>query len=122
FNPDKIVKVVKQCFLDPEVNAGAEVAEEMGHQIARSVTNILWHQQTAAPVEIEFIQRLVLQQLWALNQFDAAEHYSRYREEHRQKRIHKNIAPESIELVEADRKHFPTDLQYYQFLGKFARW
>lgn len=120
FDSDKIARAVMRCFTDPEVGANPQVADEIGRQVARSVTNILVNEDE--PATIEHIQRLVIRQLWAMNQCEAAEHYTLYREHHRKRRQGRLINPEHAALIESDLRHFPAPLQYYQFLSKFSRW
>lgn len=119
FSSKKIAEAVRKCFIN-----GTYLPEEsgrvVGEQIALSVLNIL--RKEAKNVDVETLQRLVIQQLWANSHFDAAEHYTLYREERRKRREQEPISQEHFQQIEEDSKHFPTDLQYYQFLGKFSRW
>jgi ribonucleoside-triphosphate reductase len=80
------------------------------------------HETDKVTVTVEDVQRIVIQQLWAAGLFDAAEHYQNYREQHRRARAERPISVEYARAVTKDQMHFPTDLQYYQFISKFSRW
>ncbi len=119
FDHRKIISAVKRCFTNgakaPEI-----FAETMGKQVAQSVLNVMEHE--GGDIDVERIQRLVIQQLWSLGLFDAAEHYQKYRDGRAKLRAIHPIDPELQARIDSDAKHFPTDLQYYQFLSKFSRW
>jgi ribonucleoside-diphosphate reductase alpha chain len=124
FDPTKIRQAIRKCFKDPDCTSSSDATrhnEAMVEQIARAVVNTLYASNNTTP-EVEDVQRLVVQQLWAAGLLDAAEHYQNYREQRRVARAAKQIKPDVAAQVEADSHHFPTDLQYFQFLGKFARW
>jgi ribonucleoside-triphosphate reductase (thioredoxin) len=120
FDRGKIVSAVKRCMMN-SLAAPEGAAEDVGQDVSRKVENILAH-NGAWPAGVEDVQRLVIQQLWAGGHFDAAEQYQNHREEHRKARETRPISPEFARAVAEDSKHFPTDLQYYQFIGKFSRW
>lgn len=120
FDHAKIVNAVKRCMIN-SLGAADEVAETVARDISRKVETILvlkgeW------PVGVEDIQRLVIQQLWANEHFAAAEQYQNHREEHRRARETRPISSTYAQAVAEDAQRFPTPLQYYQFVGKFARW
>jgi ribonucleoside-triphosphate reductase len=121
FDVSKINKAIKRCFTDPEVGEDENIADALADQITRAVVNIL-RQRNVPSTSIEDIQRIVIQQLWAGNHFEAAEHYSRYREAKRKEREFYRIKPEDQIAIDQDSKHFPTDIQYFQFISKYARW
>lgn len=118
FDEQKIFAAVKRCFMNGTHTTEAE-SQRLAAQITRSVVNVL--RRDGEPVNVEHIQRIVIQQLWALELFDAAEHYQNYREERRKAREESPIADEFRRAVAEDAAHFPNQLQYYQFLSKFAR-
>ena len=62
------------------------------------------------------------QDFGAEGQYEAAEHYTLYREQRRKLREEKPIPPEVAERIRDDAKYFPTPLQAYQFYSKFSRW
>lgn len=123
FDTEKIKAAIQRCFRQMETEHGWEAGYQDGKldSLVRAVVHILVAEKNTTP-DVETIQRLVIQQLWVEGLFDAAEHYQNYREERRKLRTLRPIPPEVVERVLTDQKHFPTDLQYYQFMGKFARW
>jgi ribonucleoside-triphosphate reductase len=129
YDPRKIVGAVERC-LQTAQDLGETQNTVVANNIATAVTNILSMGETKilsqkgvdARVGVEELQRLVIQQLWALDYFDAAEHYTLYRERHRQQREQVEVDPADAAAVAEDAKHFPTPAQYFQFLDKYARW
>jgi len=119
FDQRKIVRGVQRCLMNA-LHRPEDEAESVGLQVAQAVANILKVRNNE--VSIEDIQRLVIQQLWATNHFEAAEAYTLYRDKRRTAREQHPIPLEVARAVDEDRAHFPTDLQYYQFISKFARW
>jgi ribonucleoside-diphosphate reductase alpha chain len=124
FDMHKIEHAVTRC-LSNGVGLPEAVGKPIAHQVARAVCNILGqrngHGETKAPA-VEDIQDLVIQQLWALDHFEAAKQYTLYREERRKAREQRPIPPEVAQRVQEDQLHFASDLQYYQFMSKFSRW
>jgi ribonucleotide reductase class II len=113
FDEWKIRHAITRCF--QSVNQSLELVPEILRRVMNSLRSM------GSKHGVEDIQRVVIQQLWGEGLFLAAEHYSTYREEHRRAREHVT-SPELQALVTEDQRHFPTDLQYYQFVSKFARW
>lgn len=123
FSADKIRAALGRCF--DSVGLDPAVRPEWTERIARSVVTLLYRGADAAgkvTADVEEVQRLVIGQLWANELFEAAEHYQTYREERRRARAARPISPAHEARVAADQAHFPTDLQYYQFISKFSRW
>lgn len=126
FNPGKISEAVTKCFMsllkEGTLNQEHDCFKHgVRERIVRSVVNSLAAQKVTCP-DVEQVQLLVIQQLWSEGLFEAAEHYQSYREQRRRARLAKPISQDVIDRVLEDQKHFPTDLQYYQFMGKFSRW
>jgi len=130
FSCEKIRKALFKCFNKvgliaprtiPAGDAEPDPVDEQIKKIIKAVVNTIEAEHLTCP-GVEHVQRLVIQQLWALGLFEAAEHYQNYREEHRKARIAKPADPAVVARVTEDRKHFGTDLQYYQLMSKFARW
>lgn len=123
FDSSKVEAALRKCFayMVEQRDWTPEVAESAIEKISRSVINVLAAQGNAAP-EVEEIQRLVIQQLWAERLFDAAEHYQNYREKRRLRRQQQPISAATQARTEEMQQHFPTDLQVYQFMSKFSRW
>ncbi len=121
FDCKKIRKALFKCFNAATGDGLFADAEKVVEKITKGVVNAIEAQHLKEP-EVEHVQRLVIQQLWMEGLFEAAEHYQNYRERHRKARLAKPIPPEVAERVRVDQKHFPSDLQYYQFMSKFSRW
>ncbi len=120
FDPDKIKAALNKCFNSlswPDDRDQVQVVDEVTH----SVIAILAAQGQTSP-EVEEVQRLVIQQLWASNLFDAAEHYQNHREQRRQARLAQTVPPAYAAAVAEDAQHFKSPIQVYQFQSKFARW
>jgi len=118
FQLGKIEKAVERC-LENGLKMPESAAQHTAEQVGKAVHGILTHSNEE--VSVEGVQRLIIQQLWALGYFEAAEHYTIYREERRKVRDHFDD-PEIVKLIQEDAKHFPSPLQYFQFLDKYARW
>lgn len=120
FSQDKIINAVRKCFIS--IKTPNDNADGIARDICNKVLNIM-RRSNKDLWDIEDIQRLVIQQLWACNYFDAAEHYTIYREQRRKERevVH-TISSEEAELIAKDVAHFNSDLRYYQFLSKYSRW
>lgn len=121
FSCDKVRLALRRCF---EAVGETNIEEHIEVITRKVISAIAGHTKglTTVKVSVEDVQRFVIQQLWAEDLFTAAEHYQNYREQHRKLRIHKTVRPEVAQQVVTDQKHFPTDLQYYQFMSKFSRW
>jgi ribonucleoside-triphosphate reductase len=123
FDVAKIRSALRKCFAsqsgDPVDVAGKNDATI--EKIARAVINVLAAQQKTRP-EVEEVQRLVIQQLWVEGLFLHAERYQEYREAHRRKRLTREVLPETQARFAEMRRHFPADVQAYQFMSKFSRW
>lgn len=120
FDAGKIRKALYRCF-NSSSKLELSMQEEMVEDTTRAVINSIYAEHETE-ISVEALQRKVIQQLWAAGLFEEAEHYQNYREEHRKKRLAKPISEELAAQVRSDRQHFPTDLQYFQFVDKFARW
>jgi ribonucleoside-triphosphate reductase (thioredoxin) len=117
---NKIVVAIEKCCKAGGENE--EVSKKLAEEVTESVINILKAEKLTTPVDVEHIQRLVIQQLWAAKYYDGAERYTIYREERRKDRERRPIPPEVVQKINEDSKYFPTPLQAYQFYSKFARW
>lgn len=121
FDQAKIATAVRRCLVEGLKSSGA-AAEPIVDQVCRHTLNVLRSRVCDEPVSVEDVQRLVIQQLWAGGYFEAAEHYTIYRENHRKEREGQGASPEVEARIAEDCQHFPTQLQYYQFMSKFSRW
>src|SRR5579885_777262 len=119
FDVEKVRGAVKRSFING-LKTVPTLAQRLADTISESVVNIVSRHK--GKLGVEDIQRYVIQQLWAHGYFDAAEHYQSYRQERAKLRKEAPIDPEIAKRIEEDQQHFPTDLQYYQFLSKFSRW
>lgn len=119
FDVARIESALTRCF----TTVGYEAAEipEMVTKISRNVV-LAVTALGSQKFDVEEVQRYVVQQLFIANLFEAAEHYQNYRESHRLARVNAPVSAAAIAAVAEDRRHFPTDLQYYQMIGKFSRW
>lgn len=119
FDVQRIERALNSCF--NSVGYAAADIPGMVETISKNV--VLAVAATGQSLlDVEDVQRYVVQQLFVANLFDAAEHYQNYRESRRLARINAPISAEAAAAVAEDRRHFPTDLQYYQLIGKFSRW
>jgi ribonucleoside-diphosphate reductase alpha chain len=120
FDQQKIFAAVKRCFVNG-THTSEDTAQNLATQVSTAAINVLKHH--GEPVSVEHVQRVVIQQLWAQGHFEAAEHYQNYREERRRARERRQaIDPADTRRITEDAKHFPTPIQYFQFLDKYARW
>jgi len=119
FDVGKIRHAVDRCF--QQIGMADADRPAMVEKITRGVVAAIT-QRELEKVAVEEVQRFVIAQLWTEGLFDAAEHYQNYREEHRKLRLTKPISTEVQSRFDEMQKHFPTDLQIYQLMSKFARW
>lgn len=128
FDVKKIRKALFRCFhavsqagsavSQEELNGAVEVIVE---EITKSVVNTIEAKHIETP-EVEQVQQFIIQQLWAKGLFNHAEHYQNYREAHRKSRLVKPVAADVQVRFDEMKAHFPTDLQIYQLMSKFAKW
>lgn len=121
FDPDKIRRALHKCFESSQLEVSKTEADGVVDQLTRGVLNTLQATRMIQP-SVEDVQRLVLQQLWAAGLFAQAEHYQNYREHRRQARMRAPVEKSVQARFDEMKKHFPTDLQAYQFMSKFSRW
>lgn len=120
FDIDKVVSAVYRCFTNG-LQLPDRTARLFADLVANAVCNVVANHEEDT-LSVEDVQRLVLQQLWAVGHFDAAEHYQNYRERKRQEREDKPIPEDYARAVAEDAARFPNPSQYYQLISKFARW
>lgn len=121
FDARKIRLALTKCFRSIDLEAPEPVIAANTERILQTVINTFAGQKQFKP-SVEDVQRVVIQQLWAEALFDAAEHYQNYREERRKAREDRPLDPAHVARVLADQQHFPSDLQYYQYMSKFSKW
>lgn len=119
FDQGKVFGAVRRCFANG-LRASDADASLRAAQVAQAVANIV--NRRGEDLGVEDVQRLVIQQLWAQDHFEAAEHYTLYRERRRLERARSPADPGAAGAVAEDAAAFPTPLQYFQFLDKYARW
>ncbi len=117
FDVSRIERALTRCF-QTVGHAAADIPDLVARIAKAAVIAAAQHQK----LDVEEIQRFVVQQLFIAELFDAGEHYQNYRESHRLARLSQPVSREAAAAVAEDAKHFPTDLQYYQLISKFARW
>lgn len=120
FDSHKISLAIEKCFKNG-IGSSDEEAQAASAKVTKAVVNI-FTKKDEVEIEVESIQKVIIQQLWALGYFDAAEQYTLFKEKRRQERIDHPVDPALQQMVEEDRKYFPTALQYYQFISKFSKW
>jgi ribonucleoside-diphosphate reductase alpha chain len=120
FDSHKISLAIEKCFKNG-IGSSDEEAQSASAKVTKAVVNI-FTKKDEVEIEVESIQKVIIQQLWALGYFDAAEQYTLFKEKRRQERIDHPVDPALHQMVEEDRKYFPTALQYYQFISKFSKW
>lgn len=121
FDVQKIALAIERCFKNG-LQSTDEEAQVAGIKVSKAVVNILNKKNDEDVIGVEALQRLVIQQLWALGHFEAAEQYTLFKEKRRQERIAHPVDAELRKLVEEDSIYFPSALQYYQFISKFSKW
>lgn len=126
FTLEKIRHAVSRCFQSEGRGHDPRYTPAMIEKVVRGVVYALGATQDPITGElaadVETIQRYVIQQLFANELFEAAEHYQNYREEHRRRRLTKPVSAEVQATFDRMQQHFPTDLQIYQYMSKFSRW
>lgn len=120
FDYNKIIQAVSACYAN-QLDYDLPEAAAKGKETATRVVGVLAGTGEAS-FGIEEIQNLVIRQLWAAHEYEAATHYTLYREERRREREEQAVDPEVARRFEDDSRYLPTPLQYYQFVSKFARW
>lgn len=120
FDKTKVKAAIRKCLV---VGLGREEGEvnSLIEHVSKRVCNFLKAANKENPT-VEEIQQAVIYQLWSEGESEAAEHYTIYRENRRRQREDKPIPAELIKLIAEDVKHFPTQLQAYQFYSKFSKW
>jgi ribonucleoside-diphosphate reductase alpha chain len=120
FNENKIASAIERCFKNG-LGWSDDDAATATAKVTKSVVNIL-SKKTDSNYEVEDIQKVIIQQLWARGYDDAATQYTLFKEKRRNERLETPVDPELRKMVDDDNKYFPSALQYYQFLSKFAKW
>lgn len=120
FSVAKVRNVLARCLVQALEWEPAEAAPVID-RVATRVVNLLAAQNKTEPT-VEEVQEAVIHQLWSDGQYEAATHYTLYRENRRKAREERPIPADVIARIEADVKHFPTQIQAYQFYSKFSRW
>jgi ribonucleoside-diphosphate reductase alpha chain len=120
FDIEKIKAALLRCFNN--VVSEQNVAMPDVDPILEYVVLGLITRNAAGPIDVEEIQRTIIAQLWITSLSEFAEHYQNYREDRRRARLNRPVPTAYASAVSEDRTHFQTDLQYYQFIGKFSRW
>ena len=120
FDSSKITLAIERCFKNG-LGASDEEATTSAAKVTKSVINIL-NKKTETKLFVEDIQKTIIQQLWARGYDAAAEQYTLFKEKRRQERLESPVSPELRKMVDDDSQYFPSALQYYQFVSKFAKW
>ena len=120
FNVIKLNAALSRCFINVVTEHNIEMPDV--EPLIEYVILALSTRDNSKPIDVEEIQRTIIAQLWIANLYECAEHYQNYREERRKARLNRPVPTAYASAMSEDRKHFQTDLQYYQFIGKFSRW
>lgn len=120
FDSNKVMMAIEKCFRNG-LNASEEEASSSAAKVSKAVINLL-NRKTEGTLFVEDIQKTIIQQLWARGYDEAAEQYTLFKEKRRQERLEFPVSPELRKMVDDDARYFPTALQYYQFVSKFAKW
>ena len=120
FNQNKIHSAIERCFKNGLGSSDSDAAVAAA-KVAKSVVNI-FSKKTEPVYDVEDIQKVIIQQLWARGYDDAATQYTLFKEQRRKERVESPVDPELRKMVDEDAKYFPSALQYYQFVSKFAKW
>ena len=114
FDIGRIESALTRCF--NSLNRTPSVPVE---ELAQQVVNIIAAKHPAPSVEdVQDIVEMVLQ---AAGEYEAAKHYILYRAEHAKLRVARPIPEEVREAFQASDRHFPTQLQKFQFYDKYSR-
>lgn len=120
FDADRIVAALRKCFASVCTLPQAEQDSLIDKITARVVRQLAYKKMDA--VGVEAVQDAVITNLWGEGLSEEATHYSNYREERRKARYNRPVSDAAAARVRSDRKHFSSDLQYFQFMDKFSRW
>lgn len=120
FDVTKLNAALSRCFANVVAEHNIEMPDV--DPLIEYVVLALTTRDNTKPIDVEEIQRTIIAQLWVANLYECAEHYQNYREERRKARLDRPVPTAYASAMSEDRKHFQTDLQYYQFIGKFSRW
>jgi ribonucleotide reductase class II len=120
FKVSKVHSAIKRAL----VNGGGwnpDEAEKEAENITNAVISLIVKTLTS-PVNVESIQNLVIQQLWAFNRDTEATHYTVYKEERKKSRELVPVDEKIKAMIADDAKNFDEPIQYFQLITKFARW
>lgn len=118
FDAARVVRALERCFRDVGRNGdGAPLAARLTPRVIKALAS---HRKKEFGVEE--VQRAVIASLWADDYVEEAESYQNFREARRLEREAKPIPAAYAAAVAEDAARFPNPIQYYQFIGKFARW
>lgn len=120
FDPDRIVAALRKCFASACTLPQGE-QDALVEKITARVVRQLSYKRIES-VGVEAVQDAVIGNLWGEGLSEEATHYSNYREERRKARYNRPVSDVAAARVRSDRKHFTSDLQYFQFMDKFSRW
>jgi ribonucleoside-diphosphate reductase alpha chain len=114
FDVQRIEGALRRCYSSLENEPQTSVEE-----ITRRVVNVVAAKYDLPTVEgVQDIVEMVLQ---AAGEYEAAKHYILYRAEHAKMRVHRPVPTEVREAFDASAKHFPSQLQQFQFYDKYSR-
>lgn len=124
FDPKKIEGAVLKCLRSVPNWSGSKwavisntnKAEIAASEIAKQIVKVV---KKRSLVTVEQLQDLVEIQLMNEGLHEPARQFILYREEHR--KLRDRIDPADAATVRAQKVYFPTELQHFQFMDKYAR-
>lgn len=118
FDADRISRAVSAALTETgEAGSEAAVAGDVITELARQVSG-----RDESVVAVEEVQDIVERALMKAGLHATAKAYILYRQRQAEKRTHTTATVEDAEAFQQAREMFPTDLQMFQALDKYARW
>jgi ribonucleoside-triphosphate reductase (thioredoxin) len=115
FDAERIEGALTRCFKALGVDPQTPIS-----QLTRRVVNTV---SVRGVPTVEGVQDIVEMVLQAAGEFAAAKAYILYRAGHAKSRKEEGEIPDGVRTAfESDEKYFPTPLQRFQFVDKYARW
>lgn len=119
FDARKIEGAVHKCLV-AGLGRSAWDAEPVVREVSTAARRVLAAQKKAE-FDIEEVQRTIIQMLWSKGEYEAAEHFTIYREQRRLARESRPVPPHIAAAISEDASRF-SPIQYFMFLDKYARW
>jgi ribonucleoside-triphosphate reductase (thioredoxin) len=128
FNKNKIYRAVYNC-LHKSLHKPESVAKEISDKVTELVVKDLTKNQQKyfkdKPIHVEDIQNFIVKAMCNLGLFEEAEVFTLWRYEKKilREKYHAKYSPEELTKLNKDIvSYFPTPLQQFQYISKFARY